>query len=164
MTDLRDKLLAMDREGLEKEASRLGIIVTESMSRAELITSIEKANAHLELGDIQSFWEYRSLISGLILVTIATIVLAVDTYLLLTGFYSLITSVASSPIPPLVYLVCRALGGFLIAAALISLVFKKGYQRITPVVRAALIIGAVLTIIIVIVSVPFPGDWLTMYP
>lgn len=164
MTDLRDKLLALDREDLEQEASRLGIIVTESMSRAELITSIEKANTHLELGDIQSFWEYRSLISGLILVTTATIVLAIDTYLLLTGLYSQIFGVASSPLPPLIYMVCRALGGFLISAALISLVFKKGYQRITPVVRAALIIGAVLIILIVIVSVPFPGDWLTMLP
>ena len=164
MTDLRDKLLAMDREGLEREASRMGIIVTESMSRADLITSIEKANAHRELGEIQSFWEYRVLISGLIFVTMATIVLAIDTYLLLTGLYSTIFNVATSPIPSLIYLVCRALGGFLIAAALISLVFKKGYQRITPVVRAALIIGAVLIIIIVIVSVPFPGDWLTMYP
>ena len=164
MTDLRDKLLELDREGLEKEASRLGVIVTESMSRAELITSIEKANAHLELGDIQSFWEYRGLISGLILVTIATIVLAVDTYLLLTGLYLQIFNITSSPIPPLVYLVCRSLGGFLISAALLSLVFKKGYQRITPVVRAALIIGAVLIIIIVIVSVPFPGDWISMHP
>jgi len=164
LTDLRDKLLALDREGLEKEASRLGIIVTESMSRAELITSIEKANARLELGDIQSFWEYRGLISGLILVTIATIVLAVDTYLLLTSLYFQIFNVASSPVPLLIYLVCRSLGGFLISASLLSLVFKKGYQRITPVVRAALIIGAVLIIIIVIVSVPFPGDWISMLP
>ncbi len=164
MTDFRDKLLALDREGLEKEASRLGIIVTESMSRAELITSIEKANAHLELGDIQSFWEYRGLISGLIFVTVATIVLAIDTYFLLTGLYIQIFDVASSPVPPLIYLVCRSLGGFLISAALLSLVFKKGYQRITPVVRAALIIGAVLIIIIVIVSVPLPGDWLSLHP
>ncbi|MFX1299651.1 MAG: hypothetical protein ACFFAL_08550 [Promethearchaeota archaeon] len=164
MTDLRDKLLALDREGLEKEASQLGIIVAESMSRAELITSIEKANAHLELGDIQSFWEYRSLISGLIFVTVATIVLAFDTYFLLTGLYLQFFFVASSPIPPLIYLICRSLGGFLISASLLSLVFKKGYQRITPVVRAALIIGAVLIIIIVIVSVPFPGDWISWLP
>jgi hypothetical protein len=154
----------MDREGLEKEALRLGIILTESMSRAELITSIEKTNAQQELGDIQSFWEYRLLIVGLISVTVATIVLAVDTYLLLAGLYFTLFGVASSPIPSLIYLVSRALGGFLIAAALISLVFKKGYQRITPVVRAALIIGAVLIIIIVIVAVPFPNDWLTMLP
>lgn len=154
----------MDRDGLEKEASRLGIMVTESMSRAELITSIEKTNAQHEFGDIQSFWEYRVLIAGLISVTIATVVLAVDTYLLLANLYFGLFGVASSPIPSLIYLVCRALGGFLIAAALISLVFKKGYQRITPVVRAALIIGAVLIIIIVIVSVPFPIDWLRMYP
>lgn len=164
MTDLRDKLLEMDRDGLEKEASRLGIIVTESMSRAELITSIEKTNAKSELGDIQSFWEYRVLIAGLIFVTVATIVLAIDTYLLLAGLYVELLDVTSSPIPTLIYLVSRSLGGFLIAAALISLVFKKGYQRITPVVRAALIIGAVLIIIIVIVSVPFPNDWLTMSP
>ncbi len=164
MTDLRDKLLALDREGLEKEASQRGIIVTESMSRAELITSIEKANARHELGDIQSFWEYRVLISGLVFVTIATIVLAIDTYLLLTDLYVQIFSISSSPIPALIYMICRALGGFLIAAALISLVFKTGYQRITPLVRAALIISAVLIIIIVIVSVPFPGDWLSMLP
>ena len=163
MTDLRDKLLALDRDGLEREASRMGIIVTESMSRAELITSIERSNTHRELGVIQSFWEYRVLISGLIFVTLATIVLAIDTYLLLAGLYMAILGVATSPIPSLIYLVCRALGGFLIAAALISLVFKKGYEKITPVVRAALIIGAVLIIIIVIVSIPFPGDWLT-YP
>lgn len=154
----------MDRDGLEKEASRLDIIVTESMSRAELITSIEKTNAQHEFGDIQSFWEYRVLIAGLIFVTAATIVLAIDTYLLLGGHYFELVGAASLPIPSLIYMVCRGLGGFLIAAALISLVFKKGYQRITPVVRAALIIGAVLIIIIVIVSVPFPSDWLAMLP
>lgn len=158
MVDLRDKLLAMDRDGLEEEASRLDVLVTESMSRAELITSIEKANAWRELGDIQSFWEYRVLIAGLFFVTAATIVLAIDTYFLLQGLSF------TSPIPALIYLVCRALGGFLIATALLSLVFKKGYQRITPVVRAALIIGAVLIIIIVIVLVPFPNQWLTIYP
>ncbi|TRO55322.1 hypothetical protein E2P64_07235 [Candidatus Bathyarchaeota archaeon] len=164
MTDLRDKLIALDREGLEQEAARLGISVTESMSRAELIIAIETVNAHHELGAIQSFREYRVLISGLILVTIATIVWAFDTYLLLAGLHVIFFDVVSSLIPSLIYWVLRALGGCLIAAALISLAFKKGDERMTPVVRGALITVTVLIIIIVIISIPFPGNWLTMYP
>ena len=159
MTSLRDELLALDREGLEQEASRLGISGTESLSRAELIVLIEKTSARRELGDIQSFWEYRVLISGLIVVTIGTIVWVIDTYLLLTDLHVVFFDVASSLIPSLIYLVSRVIGGFLIAAALFSLGSKKRDERITPVVRASLIVVSVLIIIIVIISVSFPVNW-----
>ncbi len=155
MTDLRDKLLTLDRKGLEKEAEKLGLSVTDSMSRAELITLVEKQYALQEFGELKSFSEQRFLIVGLFFVTLATFVLATLTYFELIG-----TSLTSILAP--IYVVFRGLGGFLIAAALILLALKTGYQSITPLVRAALIIGAVLIIIVVLVFMPLPAQW--VYP
>ncbi len=152
MTDLRDKLLTLDRKGLEKEADKLGITVTESMSRAELITLIEKQYALQEFGELRSFSEHRFLIVGLFFVTLATFILALLTYFEMTP-----TSLTSILAP--IYIVFRGLGGFLIVAALFSIALKTGYQSITPVVRAALIIGGVLIIIVVLVFIPLPSQW-----
>ncbi|MFX1565912.1 MAG: hypothetical protein ACFFCH_07975 [Promethearchaeota archaeon] len=152
MTDLRDKLLTLDRKGLEKEAEKLGITVNEVMSRAELITLIEKQYALQEFGELKSFSEHRFLIVGLFFVTLSTFFLALITYFQFT-------SPSLTPILAPIYVVFRGLGGFLIAAALFSLALKTGYQSITPVVRAALIIGATLIIIIVLVFVPLPPQW-----
>lgn len=155
MTDLRDKLLTLDRKGLEKEAEKLGISVSESMSRAELITLIEKQYALQDFGELKSFSEQRFLIVGLFFVTLATFVLATLTY------FELIGTPLTSILAP-IYVVFRGLGGFLIAAALILLALKTGYQSITPIVRAALIIGAILIIIVVLVFMPLPAQW--VYP
>ena len=65
MADLRDKLLTLDRKGLEKEAKKLGLSVTASMSRAELITLIEKQYALQEFGELKTFSEHRFIIVGL---------------------------------------------------------------------------------------------------
>ncbi len=153
MTDLRDKLLTLDRKGLEKEADKLGITVADSMSRAELITLIEKQYALREFGELKSFSEHRFLIVGLFFVTLASFILA-----LITLFYSQGLTQLTSVIAP-IYIVFRGLGGFLIAAALFSLALKTGYQSITPVVRAALIISAVLIIIVLLVFIPLPSQW-----
>jgi len=152
MTDLRDKLLTLHRKGLEKEAEKLGIAVTEAMSRAELITLIEKQYALQEFGELKSFSEHRFLIVGLFFITLATFILALITY------FEFTTMGLTSILAP-IYIVFRGLGGFLIAAALFSLALKTGYQSITSNVRAALIIGAVLIIIIVLVFIPLPPEW-----
>ncbi len=152
MTDLRDKLLTLGRKGLEKEAEQLGIKVTDSMSRAELITLIEKQYALQEFGELKSFSEHRFLIVGLFFITLATFILALITYFQFTT-PSLI------PILAPIYIVFRGLGGFLIGAALFSLALKTGYQSITPIVRAALIIGGALIIIIVLMFIPLPPQW-----
>ncbi|MFW9831658.1 MAG: hypothetical protein ACFFD8_07780 [Candidatus Thorarchaeota archaeon] len=156
MTDLRDKLLTLDRKGLEREADKLGIKVNDSMSRAELITLIEKQYALQEFGELKSFSEHRILIIGLFFVTLATFLLAI-----LTLFQLQVAPQNSALLVVLapIYIVFRGLGGFLIAAALISLALKTGYQNITPVLRASLIIGAVLIIIVVLVWVPLPTQW-----
>jgi hypothetical protein len=155
MTDLRDKLLTLDREGLEQEADKLGIKVTKSMSRAELITQIEKQYALQDFGEIHAFSEQRFILVGLLFVLIATFILTLET---LFQFQPHLTNQFTWLLAPL-YLVFRGLGGFLIAAALFSLALKTGYRSITPVVRAALIIGAVLIIIVVIVFLPLPLQW-----
>ncbi len=154
MTDLRDKLLTLDRKGLEKEADKLGITITESMSRAELITLIEKQYALQEFGELKSFSEHRFLIVGLFFVTLATFILA-----LLTLFELQVPSNPLTAVLAPIYIVFRGLGGFLIAAALISLALKTGYKSITSVVRASLIIGAVLIIIVVLIFIPLPAQW-----
>lgn len=154
MTDLRDRLLTLDRKGLEKEADKLGITVTESMSRAELITLIEKQYALQEFGELKSFSEHRFLIVGLFFVTLATFILA-----LLTLFELQVPSNPLTAVLAPIYIVFRGLGGFLISAALISLALKTGYKSITPVVRASLIIGAVLIIIVVLIFIPLPTQW-----
>jgi hypothetical protein len=152
LTDLRDKLLTLDREGLAREAHKLGIAATESMSRAELITIIEKQYALQEFGELKSYSEYRFVFVGLFFIALATFILALLTFLEITG-WSLSWIVAP------IYLVFRGLGGFILAAALMSLAFKTSYQNITPVVRAALIIGAVLIIVVVLVIIPLPAQW-----
>lgn len=157
MTDLRDKLLTLDRKGLEKEADKLGIKVTDSMSRAELITLIEKQYALQEFGELKSFSEHRFLIVGLFFVTLATFILALVTlFQLQTAPQNNVLTAFLAPI----YIVFRGLGGFLIAAALISLALKTGYRNITPVVRASMILGAVLIIIVVLVFIPLPTQWI----
>jgi hypothetical protein len=152
LTDLRDKLLTLDREGLAREAHKLGIAATESMSRAELITIIEKQYALQEFGELKSYSEYRFVFVGLFFIALATFILALLTFLEITG-WSLSWIVAP------IYLVFRGLGGFILAAALMSLAFKTSYQNITPIVRAALIIGAVLIIVVVLVIIPLPAQW-----
>jgi hypothetical protein len=154
MPDIRDKLLARDRKGLEVEARRLGLSVTSSMSRAELITLIERHYALQDFGDLQSFGELRLLIVGLGFVVFATFVFALDTLFEL--------GVGTNPwayvLVPL-YLVLRGLGGFLISAALFSVGLKAGHRSITPAMRAAVILGAVLVVISVFLFMPLPKDW-----
>ena len=94
MTDLRDKLLTLDRKGLEKEAEKLGISVSESMSRAELITLIEKQYALQEFGELKTFSEHRFLIVGLFFVTLATFII-----LRSSGFFS----VGTMEVPYVIY-------------------------------------------------------------
>ncbi len=149
MTDIRDRLLTLDRKGLEKEAEKVGVLITEPMSRAELITLIEKQYALQEFGELKSFSEHRFLIVGLFFVTLATFILALLTFL-----------VTLTWILAPIYIVFRGLGGFLIAAALFSLALKSGYKSITPIVRAVLTISAVLIIIVVIVFIPLPAQWI----
>jgi len=154
MPDDRDRLLTLDRKGLEAEARRLGLSVASSMSRAELITLIERHYALQEFGDLQSFGEHRFLIVGLFFVAFATFILALDTlYELSPG------TNAFAPILVPVYLVFRSLGGFLISAALFSLGLKVGQRSITPAMRAAFILGAVLVVISVFMFIPLPKDW-----
>ncbi len=119
------------------------------MSRAELITLIEKQYALQEFGELKSFSEHRFLIVGLFFVTLATFILALLTFL-----------VTLTWILAPIYIVFRGLGGFLIAAALFSLALKSGYKSITPIVRAVLTISAVLIIIVVIVFIPLPAQWI----
>ena len=155
MPDIRDKLLKLDREGLEEEAKKLGLTVSSTMSRAEIITLIEQQYALKEFGDFRVYGERRYLIIGLFFVTIATFILALDTLFRLTsGIWTAFDFVL---IP--IYLIFRGLGGFLIAAALFSLGLKSSYRSVTPIMRAAFIIGAVLVLIIVIVWLPLPNQW-----
>jgi hypothetical protein len=154
MPDDRDRLLTLDRKGLEAEARRLGLTVAGSMSRAELITQIERHYALQELGELRAFGEHRFLIMGLFFVAFATFVLALDTlYELSPGTNAL------APILVPIYLVFRSLGGFLISAALFSLGLKVGHWNITPAMRAAFILGAVLVVISVFMFIPLPKDW-----
>jgi len=154
MTDSRDRLLALDRKGLEAEARRLGLSVTSSMSRAELITLIERHYAQQDFGDMRSYGELRILIVGLFFVTFATFVLALDT------LYEL--GPGSNPLAYVlvpIYIVLRSLGGFLVSAALFSLGLKGGNRFLTSGMRAAFILGAVLVIISVFLFMPLPKDW-----
>jgi hypothetical protein len=154
MPDDRDRLLTLDRKGLEAEARRLGLTVAGSMSRAELITQIERHYALQELGELRAFGEHRFLIVGLFFVAFATFILALDTlYELSPGTNAL------APILVPIYLVFRSLGGFLISAALFSLGLKVGHWNITPAMRAAFILGAVLVVISVFMFIPLPKDW-----
>lgn len=153
MADLRDKLLTLDRKGLEKEAKKLGISVTASMSRAELITLIEKQYALQEFGELKTFSEHRFIIVGLFFITLATFILALE------FLFQIQSGMVFTMILIPIYIVFRGLGGFLIAAALISLALKTGYRSITPIIRAALVIGAVLVIIVVLVLLPPFNYW-----
>ncbi|MFX1562719.1 MAG: hypothetical protein ACFFDP_05380 [Promethearchaeota archaeon] len=155
MPDIRDKLLTLDRKGLEEEARRLGLSVKSTMSRAELITLIEKETALQEFGELQPFSEYRFLIIGLFFVTIASFILALQTLFVLQLGNDNLFGVILVPI----YLVFRGLGGFLLSSALFSLGLKTGYRTITPVMRASFILGAVLVLIIVLVWLPLPASW-----
>ncbi|MFX0167762.1 MAG: hypothetical protein ACFE89_08630 [Candidatus Hodarchaeota archaeon] len=155
MTDLRDKLLTLDRAGLVKEADKLGLKVSDAMSRAELITLIEKEHALQEFGELKTLSEHRFLIVGLFFVTLATFILAFETLFTLQSG----TNVFTAMLAP-IYLVFRGLGGFLIAVALIMIALKTSYQSITPLVRAALIIGAILIVTFALFFMPFPAQWL----
>jgi hypothetical protein len=155
MTDLRDQLLTLDRAGLVKEAEKLGLKVSDSMSRAELITLIEKEHALQEFGELKSFSEHRFLIVGLFFVTLATFILAFETLFTITAGMNVFTAMFAT-----IYLVFRGLGGFLIAVALITIALKPSYQSLTPLVRAALIIGAVVIVIFVLILAPLPSQWL----
>ncbi len=155
MPDIRDELLNLDRDGLEVKAKQLGLEVTSSMSRAELITLIEQHYAMEEFGELRSFSEHRFLIIGLFLITLATFILALHTL-----FHILIPQgnpFAVITIP--FYIIMRGLGGFFIAAALFSLGLKTGYRTITPIMRASFILGAVLIILIVLILMPLPPQW-----
>lgn len=155
MTNKRDKLLKMNRRELEAEARSLGLTISSSMSRAELITLIEQQYALQEFGDIQSFSEHRFLIAGLFFVTIATFILA---WLSLIQIQTpSIMPVVSIILVPM-YIIIRCFGGFLVAASLFSLALK-GYKNLSPVTRAACILGAILVTIVVIVLVPMPQAW-----
>ncbi len=155
MTNKRDKLLKLNRRELEAEARKLGLSVSSSMSRAELITLIEQQYALQEFGDIQSFSEHRFLIAGLFFVTIATFILA---WLSLIQIQSPDAFPVVSIILVPMYIIIRCFGGFLVAAALFSLALKD-YKNISPVTRAACILGAILVAIVVIVLVPMPQAW-----
>jgi hypothetical protein len=155
MPDIRDKLLTLDRKGLEEEARRLGLSVKSTMSRAELITLIERETALQEFGELQPFSEYRFLIIGLFFVTIASFILALQTLFELQLANENLFAIILVP----VYLVFRGLGGFLISSALFSFGLKTGYRTITPVMRAAFIIGAVLVLLVVLVWMPLPSQW-----
>ena len=147
--------MELNRKELEEDAEALGLRVTKSMSRAELITKIEQQYALQEFGEIKAFSEHRFLIVGLFFVTLATFILALLTYFDLNG----------QPLTPIlapIYIVFRGLGGFLIAAALFSLGLKTEYRSVTPIMRAAFIIGAVLIVLIVIVLIPLPNQWVPL--
>lgn len=154
MSDIRDQLLKLDRDDLAEKAKELGISITDTMSRAEIITLIEQRQALQEFGEIRTFSEQRFLIVGLFFMLLAVFILSIQTlYYLQTG-----TNVLAPILVPL-YLVFRALGGFIISATLFSLGLKTGYRSITPVMRATFIIGAVLIIIVVLVFIPLPTQW-----
>ncbi|MFX1562024.1 MAG: hypothetical protein ACFFDP_01820 [Promethearchaeota archaeon] len=154
MPDIRDKLLTLDRKGLEEEARRLGLSVKSTMSRAELITLIEKETALQEFGELQPFSEYRFIIIGLFFVTLSSFLLALQTL-----FELMATENPFGIILVPAYLVFRGLGGFLLCSALFSLSLKTGYRTITPVMRAAFILGAVVVLIVVLVWLPLPSQW-----
>jgi hypothetical protein len=155
MTNKRDKLLKLSRRELEAEARSLGLSVSDSLSRAELITLIEQQYALQEFGELRTFSEHRFLIAGLFFVTMATFILA---WLSLIQIQTptIIPFVSIILVP--MYIIVRCFGGFLIAAALFSLALK-GYRNLSPVTRAACILGAILVTIIVIVLVPMPNQW-----
>jgi len=155
MTDLRDQLLTLDRTKLVKEAEKLGLKVSDSMSRAELITLIEKEHALQEFGELQSISEHRFLLVGILFITLATFVLAFETLFTITAGMNVFTAMFAT-----VYLVFRGLGGFLIAVALMVIALKPGYKSLTPLVRASLIIGAVVIIVSVLIFMPLPSQWL----
>jgi len=156
MPDLHDKLLKMNREELEEKARSLGLEVREGASRAELITLIEQHRAMRELGPfyVQTS-EFRLLMAGLLLVAVASFILALDT------FYELTSGPYGNPLAPVlipVYLALRGMGGFLMAAGLFSLALKPG-QSLTPVMRATCIVGGIIVILLVIPLLSLSYQW-----
>jgi len=141
-----DRLLKMSREELEAEARSLGLQVTDKMSRAELITLIEQHHTLHELQEHVPPPELRLLLVGLLLVTLSTFVLALDTFyeLALSPYWN---PQASVLVP--IYLALRGIGGFLMAAALFSLALKPS-QSITPQLKIACMLVGVIILLFVI--------------
>jgi len=156
MQNVDDRLLKMSREELEEEARSMGLAVTKEMSKAELVILIERQRAMQELDELQPINEFRLLLAGILSITVAAFVLALDTFHeLATGHYW--NPIASLLIP--IYLTLRSIGGFLMAAGFFSLALKNRARSITPVIRAICIIGGLVVILVVVLLVPLPYQW-----